>query len=386
MSWQTVKLSEVAKIDRNGIDPGDIVAGTKYLGLENIETGGEILEAKTVENGELASTKFRFDANHILYGKLRPYLGKIALPNFSGICSTDILPIKPGGNIDRRYLAFFLRLPQNIELATARATGVNLPRLSPKTLASFDVPLPPLPEQQRIAAILDKAYIIRRKREQAIAMADNLLQAAFLQMFGDPVGNPKQWRHVPIGEVCTRVTVGIVVRPASYYVPSGVPALRSLNVRQGYIERKNFVYFSETDNETKLQKTRVWAGDVVAVRSGQPGKAAIIPKDLDGANAIDILVATPNHERITSEYLCDFLNSSGGRQLVLSEERGQIQKHLNVKSLKDCPIPLPPIDILDDYSLVVERIKRAKDRLSAAQKESNSLFASLAQRAFRGEL
>lgn len=268
----------------------------------------------------------------------------------------------------------------------AQARGATIPHVDKSKLEAIELPRIERSEQQRIAAILEIADSIRRKREQALTMTDRLLRATFLNLFGDPVRNPKDWKRVPIGDVCSRVTVGIVVKPASYYVDEGVPALRSLNVREGRINRENFVYFSELDNKTKLKKTRVWAGDVVAVRSGQPGKAAIIPEDLDGANAIDILIATPRKNVITSDFLCDFLNSPGGRQLVLSEERGQIQKHLNVKSLKECLIPLPPAEFLDEYSMAVQKIKTAKERLDFGLQQAEGLFASLSQRAFRGEL
>ena len=102
--WTREPLSSVATIERSTIQPEQIVAGTAYLGLEHIRSGGEILGAVPVDSGELASSKFRFTDRHLLYGKLRPYLAKIALPDFSGICSTDILPVLPGPRLDRNFL------------------------------------------------------------------------------------------------------------------------------------------------------------------------------------------------------------------------------------------------------------------------------------------
>lgn len=96
MDWRTVELGEVAHIDRMSIQPENIEPGTIYLGLEDIQKGGEIISTQAVENGEIKSSKFRFSPNHLLYGKLRPYLAKIAAPGFQGICSTDIIPLLPG--------------------------------------------------------------------------------------------------------------------------------------------------------------------------------------------------------------------------------------------------------------------------------------------------
>ena len=95
-AWPSVALGEVATIERSSIQPGNIRSGTIYVGLEHIDGNGVFLAPKPVVAGELASAKFNFTADHVLYGKLRPYLAKIACPDFSGICSTDILPILPG--------------------------------------------------------------------------------------------------------------------------------------------------------------------------------------------------------------------------------------------------------------------------------------------------
>ncbi|WP_054107797.1 restriction endonuclease subunit S [Novosphingobium sp. AAP83] len=181
------RLGEVAAIERDGIAPEKIVAGTPYLGLEHIESGGRIISSEPVANGELASMKFQFGPEHLLYGKLRPYLAKIALPDFAGICSTDILPVKVGPDLDKRYLAYFLRQPRMVDFANSRSSGANLPRLSPKALADFQIPLPPLPEQRQIAAILDQTDALRRKRAEALSRLNALGQAIFYEMFGDPL-------------------------------------------------------------------------------------------------------------------------------------------------------------------------------------------------------
>jgi type I restriction enzyme S subunit len=168
-TWRTVAISDVATIERSSLQPDEIKDGTTSVGLENIETGGAFLDPKPVKAGALASSKFQFTDRHILYGKLRPYLAKIACPDFSGICSTDILPIRPSKEINRRYLFHFLRQPLMVNYANSRAVGVNLPRLSPSTLAEFKVPLPPIAQQRRIAEVLDRAEALRTMRRTVLA-------------------------------------------------------------------------------------------------------------------------------------------------------------------------------------------------------------------------
>ncbi len=192
-SFGTAVLRDVASIDRQTVKPEQIRPGDRYVGLENIGSDGRFQEIGEVEPGELKSNKFRFDPEHVLYGKLRPYLSKIARPDFSGICSTDILPIRPGKTLHGPYLFHFLRTPTMVGHAASLSTGINLPRLSPKALGNFEIPLPPIEEQRRIAAILDAADALRAKRRQALAKLDTLTQAIFIDMFGTrSVGLPSE--------------------------------------------------------------------------------------------------------------------------------------------------------------------------------------------------
>lgn len=196
-----VPLAEVASIEREIIAPGEIAPGVKYVGLEHIDGDGGGVESIPVKEGMLASTKHRFTPEHVLYGKLRPYLKKIACPDFDGVCSTDILPIRVGRKLDRRYLFHYLRTAPIVALATTRSEGANLPRLSPRHLLEFPVPVPSILEQKRIAAILDKADAIRRKRQESLRLADEFLRSVFLDMFGDPVTNPRRWREACFGHL-----------------------------------------------------------------------------------------------------------------------------------------------------------------------------------------
>ena len=184
-NWPKSSLKDVAEVVRESVTPEKIQDNEKYIGLEDIESeSGRIIKINNISKGELKSNKFVFDSNFVLYGKLRPYLNKIVLPNFKGICSTDVLPIRPLKNkSDRYYLAFLLRNRYYIQLATDRSVGANLPRLSPKTLEYFEVPLPPLPLQQKFANIVEKVEKLKEKQKQSKEeiniMFDALMQKAF---------------------------------------------------------------------------------------------------------------------------------------------------------------------------------------------------------------
>ena len=198
MSAQIVSLGEVLSVDSRSIIPEKIRDCTTYVGLESIGVGGWLDESVTVRAGQLKSAKFAFDSRHVLFGKLRPNLGKVARPSGAGICSTDIYPLLPSERLDRSYLAHFLLKPESIAKAASRTAGVNLPRISAGVLKSFHIPLPPLPEQRRIAAILDQADELRAKRRRALALLDELADSIFIDMFGADSTSSPQWRVVPV--------------------------------------------------------------------------------------------------------------------------------------------------------------------------------------------
>jgi len=154
--WKIKKLKDISEIQRRNISSQQIKNGTNYIGLENIEKEtGKIINYKKVKNGELKSNKFFFTKNNILYGKLRPYLNKVALPDFDGVCSTDIIPIIPKQGITtKNYLTFLLRGKSFLRYANDKTTGANLPRIGVSDIEKFQVRLPPYELQKEFSSFV----------------------------------------------------------------------------------------------------------------------------------------------------------------------------------------------------------------------------------------
>jgi type I restriction enzyme S subunit len=194
-----VALREVCAQDRHPVEPGgDEAAALPYLGLEHIEPHtGRILPAAPGQgpgpgprkDGEIGrSVTFRFDGRHVLYGKLRPYLNKVALPQAAGRCSTEIVPLLPGEALDRAYLALYLRSPRIVERASAMVAGSRMPRIDVALLLREPIPLPPVKEQRRIAARLLAALAhvedARRAAAERLAAIAALPEALLYEAFG----------------------------------------------------------------------------------------------------------------------------------------------------------------------------------------------------------
>lgn len=181
--WSLVCLKDLCTQDRKIVEPNSKLAlSLPYLSLEHIESNtGRILRhaSELVVKDEGNSTTFAFDSRHVLYSKLRPYLNKVALPNFSGRCTTELIPFIPNDNVSRRYLAWLFRHPKTVANAMQEKLGSRMPRTNIKELLNISFPIPDLiEEQEKIADIMDK-YInqIEKARNaclEQLALIDDL--------------------------------------------------------------------------------------------------------------------------------------------------------------------------------------------------------------------
>lgn len=305
-----------------------------------------------------------------------------------GVLNQHIFKVAIGDNLDKRYLYHALGfITADIERSVSGAVG--LVHISKSRLCTFSIPVPPLAEQRRIVAILDEVFAAI---ETATAAAEKNLANA-RELFESWVSRELARLMQSCGskrleEVCDRVTVGHVGSMASKYVPAGIPFLRSKNVKPYRISMEDLVHIDEGFHG-KLTKSSLAPGDLVIVRTGDPGTAAVIPDSLPVANCSDLVIVRPNHSA-SPEYLCLIFNSLHGQALVGSKLNGAAQRHFNITEAKRMLIPLP--DIPGQRGFVSSANRAAQ---SCRQVESfffrkvallGELKQSLLQKAFRGEL
>jgi type I restriction enzyme S subunit len=171
--WQSERLGRMAILVRDAVLPSE-AAGLPYIGLEHIGEGNlQLIGVGVAEDA--TSTKTRFTAGDILFGKLRPYFRKVVRPSFDGICSTDIWVVRPTNGIDAGFLFYLMASDLFVEPVVRASEGTKMPRAKWEYAASLELPLPPLPEQRAIAHILgtldDKIELNRRMSETLEAMA-----------------------------------------------------------------------------------------------------------------------------------------------------------------------------------------------------------------------
>ena len=198
---------------------------------------------------------------------------------------------------------------------------------------------------------------------------------------------PESWKTWECNDVALRITVGVVVKPASHYVEQGVPAFRSLNVREDHLDTTDLVYFSNEENDGALSKSKLASGDVLVVRTGYPGTSCVVSEEFEGSNCIDLVIISTNRQYALPEFLSRFLNSNSGKAQARAAKHGLAQQHLNVGALKKLKVPLPPtFDEQREVVHVLEAIDRKIDLHRRKRAVLEELFKALLHKLMTGEI
>ena len=261
------------------------------------------------------------------------------------------------------------------------AKGVAQKNMSTEWLKEYEIPLFPKSKQTEIVSILDSVSSVIAMRQQQLSALDDLIKARFVEMFGDEM-NPYQWPVVNVEDVAN-VSVGVVIKPAQYYTDAehGVKAFRSLNIGAGTIKDSDWVYFSHEGND-KNSKSQLRENDLLIVRSGAPGTACVIPKVYEGCNAIDIIIARPETDKVNPYYLCTYTNLPHGKRQIDEGTGGAAQQHFNVGKYNKLQLMLPPLKQQNEFVSFLEQIDKSKSVIQKSLDETQLLFDSLMQKYF----
>lgn len=399
--WRWVRLGEVCHQDRNMVGPkSETAARLSYLGLEAIESQtGRILKAAIGPAAdEGISTTFAFDARHVLYGKLRPYLNKVALPDFAGRCTTEVIPLLPKQELDKTYLCWLLRRTDTVAVAMRDVTGSRMPRADMSAILKHEIPLPPLPEQRRIAAILKEQMAAVDKARSAAEMrldAVKALPAAFLrEVFpksGEPV--PVGWETRSLGSVgqfAAGLTLG---RKVPAQTTHEIPYLRVANVKDGHLDLTEVFTTWATDDE--IVALTLQAGDLLLTEGGDPdklGRGALWKNELPTClHQNHIYRVRIDKTMVDPSFAAYQLGSPYGKAYFLKHAKQTTGiATINQRIAKAFPLLVP--SLADQRRLAArlrEQMAAAETARAAAEAELaaiNALPAALLRRAFNGEL
>jgi len=294
-----------------------------------------------------------------------------------------------GGALDQGYLYHFL--PKALLKIHSETPAVTVKHLSVKGIKDIEIPLPLLPEQKRIVAILDKADAIRRKRQQAIQLTDEFLRSVFLDMFGDPVTNG--WEPVPAEKLALDEKGSIRTGPFgsqllhSEFTDDGIAVLGIDNAVSNTFRWAKPRYISE-EKYQELKRYTVRPGDILITIMGTCGRTAIVPDDCPTAiNTKHLCCITLDKEKCTPEFLHSyFLMHPVSKDYFLRTAKGAVMDGLNMGIIKELPVYLPPIQLQRKYSVIQKKVIEIKNSIQLTQTGFEELFSSLSQKAFAGTL
>ena len=389
MTWTRVRISDICDTAAGGT-PSRTELGRYFGGDIPWVKSGELKE-NLIQNTEERITRLGLDesaakivpAGALLVALYGATVGRIATLGIDAATNQAVCSIVPKSNLvlDGRFLFYALR--ESVPIWLSRRVGGAQPNISQQVIKETEIPLPPLSEQRRIAAVLDAAEALRAKCRAAFALLDTLTQAIFTDMFGNPIRNEREWPLTTLREV-SRVDRGkFTPRPRgdpSYYGgPYPFIQTGDISASGGRLNS-----WSQTLNEKGVKVSRSFPPGtvVIAIVGATLGVTAILDIEV---YCPDSVVGIQAHAFKTSaEYIEQVLRF--WRPIFVAQAPETARANINLETLRPLQIPLPPFDLQQEFARRITLIERMKASHRSSLAQLDTLFASLQHRAFRGEL
>ena len=383
------------------IDDGDWIeskdqssSGIRLLQVGNIGNGFYVEKgnnARYISENTFSKLKCKeVLEGDILISRLPAPIGRACLVPFSQekrITAVDCTIVRLKESVcNKRYLLHFLRSPEYFCQIDSFVAGSTRKRISRKNLEQIQLPLPPLPIQQKIADALDKASALIEMRKAQIEKLDLLVKSQFIEMFGDPVTNPKGWETKTLKDICSKLTDGTHFSPESFQ-QGDFMYITAKNIKIGGFDLSNITYVNSKSHEEIYLRCNPEYGDVLYIKDGvTTGIAMVNYLSTPFTMLSSVALLKQDRSIATGEYLCGVLNNERKYISIRSYMGGAAITRLTIDKLNRIEIPVPPIHLQQQFSTFALDIMHKKRLLrdSLAIMESN--YNSLVQKCFNGEM
>lgn len=390
MKWLAVPIGKVC-LETGQRDPRTEPDNTfHYVDLSAIDRESKrITKAAKFDSIDAPSrARKEIRTDDVLVSTVRPNLNAVAIvpQELHGeVASTGFCVLRADRSlVQPRFLFYRVQCDDFVRFLVERVTGASYPAVSDGIVKEAPLPLPSLPEQERIVRILDEAEELQKLRAQADRRTADLIPALFHDMFGDSTANTKGWSVASFGEVC-ECRLGKMLDAKQQTGLQRRPYLRNVNVQWGRFDLSEVLEmdFDEKDRDS----FRLCVGDVLICEGGEVGRAAIWNDEMPECYFQKALHrARPNHELAVPEYIqwvMWSLSMSGG----LGDFTSQATiAHLTGVKLKSLRIPLPPVSLQREFAARVAEIQAMEAHQAASGRKLDDLFNSLLHSAFQGKL
>ncbi len=396
-NWVWVRLGAVCYASKE--KSNDFSNEIKYIGLEHLEKDKGIVGFSSAD--KVKSTKNAFQEGQILYGRLRPYLNKHDIASFSGVCSTDILVFEASVLVANVLVDKFFNLPFFIEYVVANSKGINLPRVSEKTILNTTFPLPPLSEQQRIVERIEELFAKldeAKERLQEVAERFAVRKAAILhkaftgeltkQWRRENGVSDESWEEKKLEEVCSKITDGTHNSPTNS-LSGEYMYVTAKNIKDTGIDLSNITYVTKEVHKEIYSRCDVIYGDVLYIKDGATaGIATINTLKEEFSMLSSVALIRTDLKLAKNEFVKDYLNYR--KKEILKNISGSAITRLTLSKIKDILVPLPTLPeqheivrLIDD---LLARERKAQQATEQALASIDLMKKSILARAFRGEL
>nr|WP_230851744.1 restriction endonuclease subunit S [Citrobacter sp. JL978] len=336
--------------------------------------------------------QYRVKSGDILMALSGATVGKIAVADLEaeGAYLNQRVAVIRGKCYENTEFLKYIFTGSRLQKLLLNAGGAAQPNLSPKDLAEMEIPLPPLTEQKRIATILNKADNICQKREQAIKLADNFLRATFLEMFGDPVENPKGWKVKPLISVIVGELQNGAYFPKDKYSKEGVEMVHMADAFYDVIQRGSLKRVQASDAD--IVKYSLTHEDLMISRRSLnyegAAKPSLIPQsDEPLIFESSMIRITPDKKQIDKLFLFYYLTDPLVKEHFIRKfVTGATIKGINQKNLEQVRIIVPPLELQKKFSYIVHTLEKHKKKINESEILSIELFTAISQRAFLDQL
>jgi type I restriction enzyme S subunit len=380
MRWEMVRLSSIAEVIA-GQSPESKYYNDKGYGIPFFQGKADFrIDYPIVRYWCTQPTKIAKPMDILM--SVRAPVGPTNICDVEACIGRGLAAIRTSDKLNYKYLYFYFKSIE--EKIASQGNGSTFSAITTSVLKELQIPLPPLPIQKRIAEILDAADALKRKDQELLKKYDELAQAIFIDMFGDPVRNEKGWEVKSIGEVCHYVKDGPHVSPK--YTSTGIPFISVNNIIKGSIDLSNCKFISQEDFEVYSKKGRPERNDILYTKGGTTGFAKRVDVDYDFVQWVHVALLKFNQTRLNSLFFEYMLNSSFCYHQSQLLTKGIANRDLVLGEIKKIKILFPPIKLQQDFEAKVLLTERGICDVAQSEKNCENLFQALTQKAFKGEL
>ena len=341
-----------------------------YIGLEHLDPGTlEVTRwgAEVTPKGD----KLVMEKGDVLFGRRRAYQKKVGVAPFDGIFSAHGMVLRPKADVvDRFFFPFFISSDAFLDEAIRISVGSLSPTANWKDLKVLEFDLPSMERQREIAGILSEAERLKGHYRNLLMACDDVVKSQFVEMFG----GPEVFEAAPntVKDVA-KLRVGIVIKPSRFYAATGTgtPAFRSLNIGPMRVQNSDWIEFTDEAMRVNM-RTVAHEGDVLIVRSGYPGTSCVVTAEFAGRNVVDLIIATPDRDKILPEYLCAYLNCPPGKSQIERMQHGVAQQHFNVGMCEKLRLRIPPLSHQKEFADFAAQVDKSKFAVQKALDELNA--------------